>query len=253
MEEIFDNQNFFDSVPGLVEKYYNLESDLGCNSIEQPAMRKLLPKLNGLNILDLGCGNGWFIRESIELNGANSGTGVDISKSMIKEAIKNNDMFKQQTNFVVSDLEEFQYPTNCFDLVVSSYVMPYIKDYEYVVRKVNQSLKKGGKFIFSFMHPIYLAGCELGYYKNKNGKIESWPIRGYHNESSRAEPFLDQTCVLYHRTMETYVNSLLQNGFKLDHLGEPKPILELLKPHQSELYESAIMRPAVLILAATKI
>ena len=53
-QNIFDNEIFFNGYKAL------RDSDSNANDlIEQPAMRKLLPDLNGKTVLDLGCGPGF--------------------------------------------------------------------------------------------------------------------------------------------------------------------------------------------------
>lgn len=56
-QNIFDNEAFFNGYKAL------RDSDCNANDlIEQPAMRKLLPDLNGKTVLDLGCGDAFQSR-----------------------------------------------------------------------------------------------------------------------------------------------------------------------------------------------
>ena len=53
----------------------------------------------------------------------------------------------------------------------------------------------------------------------------------------------------YHRTMTTYINSLLENGFMLEHFVEPKPPKEMmnLKGMKDEM-----RRPIMFLISARK-
>jgi SAM-dependent methyltransferase len=61
---------------------------IGLNEVlEQPALRSMLPaSLEGMRILDLGCGFGDFARRA-RLEGARSVVGIDISLRMLERAI----------------------------------------------------------------------------------------------------------------------------------------------------------------------
>ena len=60
-QNIYDNPDFFNG-------YMDLRSnESGFNvAIEEPALRSLLPSLEGLHILDLGCGIGKFAAFCLE-------------------------------------------------------------------------------------------------------------------------------------------------------------------------------------------
>jgi len=57
--------------------------------------------------------------------------------------------------------------------------------------------------------------------------------------------------VKYHRTVATYVNTLLSIGFQMEHLDEPMPSDEILAL-RPEL-QAHTRRPPILLLAASRI
>lgn len=81
-QNIFDNQNFFDG-------YRELRSNDNClnDLLEQPAMKKLLPDLQGKTVLDIGCGYGHNCLDFIK-RGAKKVIGIDISEKMLDVAKK---------------------------------------------------------------------------------------------------------------------------------------------------------------------
>ena len=72
-QNIYDNDEFFDNY-----KNTRLSDDSFNELLEQPAMRKLIPDLQGKSVLDLGCGFGFNCKE-FALAGAKSVVGIDLS------------------------------------------------------------------------------------------------------------------------------------------------------------------------------
>ena len=56
-QNIYDRPEFFDGYNRLERSVAGL-----AGAAEWPALRALLPDLEGLRVLDLGCGFGWFCR-----------------------------------------------------------------------------------------------------------------------------------------------------------------------------------------------
>ena len=56
-QNIYDNAEFFAGYSQLGRSVAGLDG-----AAEWPALRAMLPELRGLNVLDLGCGFGWFCR-----------------------------------------------------------------------------------------------------------------------------------------------------------------------------------------------
>lgn len=76
-QNIYDNQGFFDAYAQLPRSVHGLDG-----APEWPALKAMLPPLNGRAVVDLGCGYGWFCRAAREL-GAESVLGIDLSIKML--------------------------------------------------------------------------------------------------------------------------------------------------------------------------
>ena len=74
-QNIYDNPEFFNSYSQLARQVHGLEG-----APEWPAIRDMLPRLEGKHVVDLGCGFGWASRWMRE-NGAASVLGVDLSET----------------------------------------------------------------------------------------------------------------------------------------------------------------------------
>jgi SAM-dependent methyltransferase len=240
-QNIYDNPEFFEGYRNLRQK------DTGLNgALEVPALYAQLPELSGLTILDLGSGFGDFARYA-RRRGAQAVTALDVSEKMIAEATRLTS--DDNIVYVHSSIEAFSFEPRSFDLVVSSMALHYIDDYPAVAKRVFTALRAGGKFIFSVEHPICTAH-PVGWIRDTDGTALHWPIDAYQSEGERSTSWFIDGVVKFHRTVETYINTLIAAGFRLDHVGEPKPLAEFL-PGRPSLKET-LRRPPVLLLAATK-
>ncbi|MGE5400755.1 MAG: SAM-dependent methyltransferase, partial [Ignavibacteriales bacterium] len=77
-----------------------------------------------------------------------------------------------------------------------------------------------------------------------------WPVDNYFIEGSREAVFLGQKITKYHRTLTTYINSLISNGFIIKKVIEPLPSQEMLK--KNEAMREEFRRPMMLIISANK-
>lgn len=243
-QNIYDNPDFFAGYARLPRSAQGLRA-----VFEWPAFQRLLPtSLRDLRILDLGCGLGYFAREA-RARGARFVVGVDISERMLKAA-------QAETNdpgiiYLQANLEHFAPDPAAFDLVASSLALHYLADYPSIVRRVAASLAPGGRFVFSVEHPIYTAAGTTAWHIGPDGGAQHWPVDHYRDEGERRTNWIVDGVVKYHRTVETYVNGLLDAGLRLVRLEEPEaePALLTEKP---ELRQER-RRPPFLLLAAGKL
>ena len=111
--------------------------------LEKPAMYSQLGDIHGKTILCLGCGAGEECAH-IKSLGAKKVIGVDISKSLINIAKENF----PDIEFKVMDMEKLKFPNSFFDLVYSSLVLHYVRDWGKVFNGILKVLKKNGIFCF---------------------------------------------------------------------------------------------------------
>jgi SAM-dependent methyltransferase len=240
-QNIYDDTTFFAGYKSL------RDADSGLNgALEIPALRRLLPDLSNLDVLDLGCGFGEFVRFA-RIHGAAAVTGVDISVRMLEEAAaRTNDT---AVTYMQCSIERYDPSEGGFDLVVSSLALHYVVDYPAVVSRVFRALKPGGRFVFSVEHPLCTA-YPAGWVRDHEGRKQHWPVDHYGKEGKRDTRWFVDGVIKYHRTVETYVNTLIRCGFVLEHLGEPLPVAEALQARPS--LEDECRRPPFLFLRALR-
>jgi len=240
-QNIYDNTEFFVGYKAL------RQNDSGLNgAMEIPALRSMLPALSGRSILDLGCGFGDFARYARQA-GAASVVAVDVSARMLDEAVGQTD--DRAIAYRHSSIEQYLPEAKSFDLVVSSLALHYVPDYEAVVHRVYAALKPGGWFVFSVEHPTCTANS-MGWIRNAAGESVGWSLDHYQEEGRRATTWFVDGVIKYHRTIATYVNTLIRAGFRVQMLCEPTPTAEALALRPALLAENR--RPPFLLLAAVR-
>lgn len=242
-------QNVYDD-PQFFAGYRRLpRSESGLDAVyEWPAFQRLLPaSLHGLRVLDLGCGFGYFAREARQ-RGARQVVGVDLSERMLAaaRAATQDDAIV----YVRAALEDYAPDAASFDLVVSSLALHYVADYAALARKVAACLVPGGRFAFSVEHPIFTAHGSSDWYCDANGARLHWPVDRYRDEGERRTRWFIDGVVKYHRTVETYVNGLLDAGLRLVRLEEPEADAAVLE--EKPEWRDERRRPPFLLIAADR-
>lgn len=116
---------------------------------------------------------------------------------------------------------------------------------------MNRCLSAGGRFVFSVEHPVFTAQGAQEWHCDAQGNHLHWPVDSYFSEGVRKAVFLGEEVMKYHKTLTTYVNGLLQNGFELLELVEPQPEPGLLEAYP-EIMRDELRRPMMLIVSARK-
>lgn len=241
-ENKYDDNNFF-------EKYSNMSrSKEGLVAAgEWETLKGLLPDFNGKRLLDLGCGYGWHCIYAME-NGAESVVGIDISSKML-EVAKEKTKFPEVSYKCIA-MEDMDFDDESFDVVLSSLAFHYISNFESIVKKIYGYLKKSGQFIFSVEHPIFTSYGSQDWYYGDNGEILHFPVDNYYYEGKRSANFLGDEVIKYHRTLTTYINTLLKNNFNIKVVIEPCPTETQVKNVPG--MKDEMRRPMMLIISAQK-
>jgi len=242
-------QNIYDN-PAFFAGYEELRaSGSGLNEVlEQPALWSMLPdSLAGLQVVDLGCGFGNFARKARGA-GAAFVLGIDCSEKMLTKARELTD--DPQIRYCRMSFEDLDLEDSAFDLAVSSLAIHYVSDYRTLIDRISRVVRKGGCFVFSVEHPMCTALAAQKWVRNDAGDRLFWPIDEYRAEGPRSTRWFVEGVIKYHRTVETYVNGLLEAGFRLLELREPAPVAEVSSRHPD--LEIHRRRPPFLLLSAEK-
>jgi ubiquinone/menaquinone biosynthesis C-methylase UbiE len=238
-QNIYDTQEFYENYRKLPRSVSGLDG-----APEWPTLRSLVGDVKGLRVLDLGCGLGWFCRWAVEA-GASSVHGIEISEKMLEGAREFKEG-KDQITYEQADLEKFVLEKQSFDVAYSSLVLHYLPDLTRFLAEVRSSLKPGGKFVVSIEHPIMTAPSTADWKTDEEGNVH-WPLNRYMDEGLRVTNWLAPGVRKYHRTVETYLNALINAGFTISGFRESWENIEL---HNDNKRKGEFHRPYFLLLAA---
>jgi SAM-dependent methyltransferase len=242
-------QNKYDE-PDFFAKYSHMKRSNGGldDAQEWHAFRALLPDLHDKRLLDLGCGFGWHCRYARQQL-ARSVVGVDLSKKMLARAKATTD--DPEIEYRRSAIEDINFLANAFDVVISSLALHYLERFDLVCQKVYRCLASGGAFVFSVEHPIFTALAAQQWCCGPRGNRLHWPVDTYQQEGPRHTQWMADDVVKYHRTVATYLNTLINSGFYISKLSEPEPTPEMLID-QPDLKDDR-RRPIFLLIASVKV
>jgi SAM-dependent methyltransferase len=240
-------QNIYDD-PNFLAGYSRLErSVLGLDgAAEWPAMRALLPALQGRRVVDLGCGFGWFCRWA-RAQGAAHVLGLDVSEQMLARARAAT--ADDAITYVRADLEALDLPPAAFDLAYSSLALHYVEDLAVPLAAVHRALVPGGDLVFSIEHPIFMAPSNPAWAAGPDGG-RTWPLDRYLVEGKRVTDWLAEGVVKYHRTIGTTLGLLIRLGFVIRHVEEWGPTDAQIRAQPALAQERD--RPPFLLVAARR-
>ncbi|MGY8661626.1 methyltransferase domain-containing protein [Bradyrhizobium sp. UFLA05-109] len=203
---------------------------------ERPTTLGLLPDVRGKDVLDAGCGHGWYA-DWLVRNGARV-VAVDCSLEMVKLAAERLSSRARVVQGNVSNLRDVL-PGETFDLVISSLVLHYLADLTMTFREWSRLLRPGGLLVFSTHHPVHQANLlDSGYLWS--GLIEEeW---GWLGEKMR----------YYQRPLRDLTEPLTAAGFVIERISEPTPS-EALKAIDPKGYERLRRLPAFIFVRARKL
>lgn len=240
-ENRYDDELFFQKYSEMSRSQMGLEG-----AGEWPELQKLLPDFLGKQVLDLGCGYGWHCKYAAD-HGAFRVLGTDISTKMLEAAISRN--ADDRIEYRRAAMEDLDFPEDSFDIVISSLAFHYVKDFRALMSNISRWLRKDGHLVFSVEHPVFTSYGSQDWYYDPDGRILHFPVDNYYYEGQRAAIFLGEPIIKYHRTLTTYLGTLLEQGFQIERVVEPQPPESMMDiPGMKD----EMRRPMMLLISAKK-
>jgi len=230
----------------MAEDYYSFVDSKPWNAdYERPAMLELIGSVKNETILDAGCATGWYSNYFLEKD-AKKVIGIDINEKMLDFARKRlgNKSFSHRSSFIKASLEEKLkfLDDDTFHKVVSSLTMHYLKNWKLTLDEFSRVLIPKGKLYISTHHPImdYELFPREDYFHIVLSK-DSWNMNGKKIDIE-----------FYSRNFQEIINPIIEAGFKIDKIVEPKSTLRFKEKDQVN-YKKLMKRPNFVLIEASKI
>ncbi|MGD7043040.1 class I SAM-dependent methyltransferase [Jeotgalibacillus proteolyticus] len=235
----------------FAEDYAEKHSELGDLHKEvllNPVIMELAGDIQNKKLLDAGCGEGYLSR--LLAKAGATVTAVDYSEKML-EIAQNRTISGAAVNYFHGSLENLSFlEERQFDLVISNMVLHDLQDYEKALQQMYQVLSPGGTLIFSILHPAFITPVS-SWERTPSGEKLFWKVDRYFDEGVFEQPLGGkEKMLLFHRTLSNYVNQIVQTGFTLEQVVEPRPSDHMLEKYPS--FKSDLRRPDFIVFKAVK-
>ena len=151
----------------------------------------------------------------------------------------------EQIEYRVCGIDEYEYPENTRDCVISNLALHYIEDIELIFQKIHRTLKPDGIFLFNIEHPVFTAGVGQDWIYTDVGTPKYWPIDNYFFSGERKTHFLGCDVVKQHHTLTQIMMGLLNNSFELKVVEEAEPPQEMM---DIPGFQDELRRPMMLLV-----
>jgi len=172
--------------------------------ITNHAIVKAILEKRPQSVLDIGCGEGWLVRELVQ-SGIDT-LGVDIIPDFINYAQQ-----QKKGRFKCVSYEDFSYKLlqEKFEVLVCNFSLLGKESVENIFHQSVKLLNHGGSFIIQTIHPQMAS--------EKDNYIDGWrqsSWTGFNSQFCDPPPW-------YFRTIESWKKLFSNNNFKLTEVREP--------------------------------
>lgn len=209
---------------------------------DRPATAALWPdSLNGLNVLDAGCGPGVY-SELLVQRGATV-IACDASDRMLELAQQRSEKAKYQVELRHVDLAQplTMFGDAEFDLINAPLCLDYIENWNAIFQEFFRILRPGGSVVFSCEHPTHAAAYhDTNQYFAVERILTTWNGFGTPIEMPS-----------FRRSLQQVVMPVIESGFMIEKLIEPLPTDDF-RTADLRRYLELMHRPAFLHVRARK-
>ncbi len=203
-------------------------------------MQEVIGLVDGLAVIDLGCGEGRFCR-MLAARGART-LGVDLQPAFIDYARR---VAGPAETYECADIQLLtDVGDGLFDLAVSYISLVDVPDQRSSIREAFRVLKLGARFVVCDLSPMATAWIDEGpWLRDGSGQKLHYVLDHYATEGARRVAFPSgHELTNFHRMLSTTINDFLDAGFELVRIHEPVPSDEQLArvPDNNDLFRVPI-------------
>lgn len=219
----------------IAEGYADLQDRKPWNLyFERPGVLASLPPVAGLDVLDAGCGPGFYTQYLVE-QGARV-TAFDFNPLFVARTRQRTAGRAAVHQADLTEPLHFCADASC-DLVMAILVLHYLHDWQPALREFHRVLRPGGRLVFSTHHPFTdLELATSGDYFAVELIEDEWDVG---------------KVTYYRRPLAKIAQDLVRCGFVIEEIAEPQPV----RPPEGVVfnsYERAMRLPMRLLVRACK-
>jgi ubiquinone/menaquinone biosynthesis C-methylase UbiE len=200
------------------------------NYFLMPTMLAMAGDVAGLQVLDLGCGEGGYGREFTH-RGATV-VGIDGSQRLIEVARSRAAAANVAVDLRCANANHLEGVADAsFDRVIASMSLMDVEDYPGSIREISRVLRPNGELLMSITHPCFQARVSR-WIRDAQGQPMFFAVDHYFDRIAWQEYMaaeFTRPVLRRHRPLEDYMAAPLAAGLTLREFREPVPTDEDLK------------------------
>jgi len=116
---------------------------------ELPLLKKLSGRLDGMVVLEIGCGQGVGTEDLLERFGARKVIAIDLDDAALRRASRRLARYgEDRVSIRFGDAASLEFTDDSFDAVVDLAALHHVPDWQRAVREIARVLRPGGRFLF---------------------------------------------------------------------------------------------------------
>jgi SAM-dependent methyltransferase len=235
--------------------------DIYRDGLNTPAFLEMLPPVQGLSGLDVGCGEGFNTRQLVRLGARMQ--AIDIAPTFIRHAQETEQIEPLGIEYSVADATDMPFASSSFDFATAFMSMMDMADPGAALCETARVLRPGGCLQFSILHPCFVPphrkvlrepngttrAIEIGgYFDTSDGRVDTFRFQNLpEEERQKTEPF---RVPRFHRTLSGWVDLIVAAGLIIERFGEPRVSVEVAKAQP--VLEDTLVAPLFLHIRVLK-
>ena len=236
--------------------------DIYRDRLNTPAFLAMMPQIDGLNGLDIGCGEGFNTRQLARLGARMQ--AIDIAPTFVRHAQETEQTEPLGIEYAVADATDMPFASSSFDFATAFMSMMDMADHGAALCEAARVLRPGGFLQFSILHPCFVPphrkvlrepdgatrAIEIGgYFDATDGRIDTFRFENLPQEEHRkTEPF---RVPRFHRTLSGWVDRIVASGLTIERFGEPRASVDVAKAEP--VLEDTLVAPLFLHIRVRKV
>jgi ubiquinone/menaquinone biosynthesis C-methylase UbiE len=213
---------------GKVAGWYNRLLEEGDNTYQEQLIKPNLLRILNVRpreqILDVGCGQGFFAR-ALAQAGAKV-IGVDVAGELVKLAKEQSG--KNETYLVLSAEKLSGLADNRFDAAICVLALQNIKNLQIAVSEISRVLKPEGRFVLVLNHPAFRIPAASSWSYDEKTNIQYRNINKYLSEISQQVDMMQGVAdvkkktytISFHHPLQVYFKAFAKAGLAVVRLEE---------------------------------